>query len=148
VVFLLLAAAMYGVDRALPGLRFDFPGRRELVWIVAACGFGVAVAAAIAFAIHRTTIDPRKPERTRALVTGGVYRFSRNPIYLGDTVLLLAWALYLANPLAFAIVPAFVAWMNAFQIAAEERFLRARFGAAYHEYGARVRRWLGVSGLK
>lgn len=143
VVAIALAAAMYGVSEALPGLDLRFPASRALAALLAAAGLAVMLSAAFLFLRHRTTIDPRKPERSSTLLTGGVYRWSRNPIYLADVLLLLAWATYLAHPLALALVPAFVAWMNAFQIAPEERILRERFGVAYEDYRRRVGRWLG-----
>ena len=143
VVALVLGAAMYGADRAVAALRVDPPGGRMLVWLLAGFGLLIAGSAVVSIVRAHTTVDPRKPERTTALVTSGMYRWSRNPVYLGDTLLLLAWATYLANPLAFALAPLFVAWMNVFQIAPEERMLRERFGEAYQEYCRRVGRWLG-----
>ena len=82
------------------------------------------------------------PDRSAALVAGGIYRSSRNPMYLGFLLLLAAWACWLANPLALAGLPAFVLYLNRFQIAPEERALRARFGDAYDGYARAVRRWL------
>jgi protein-S-isoprenylcysteine O-methyltransferase Ste14 len=143
VVTVVLAAAMYAADRMFPGLRVASFASALLAWVLAGSGLLIFVSAIVSIVRAGTTIDPRKPELTRKLVTGGMYRWSRNPVYLGDVLLLLAWATYLANPIAFAMVPVFVAWMNAFQIAPEERLLRARFGDAYEQYCRRVRRWLG-----
>jgi protein-S-isoprenylcysteine O-methyltransferase Ste14 len=72
----------------------------------------------------------------------GVYRWTRNPMYLGMAVLLLAWGLWLANGAALAVISLFVAYLNRFQIAPEERALQARFGDEFTAYRARVRRWL------
>jgi protein-S-isoprenylcysteine O-methyltransferase Ste14 len=63
-------------------------------------------------------------------------------MYLGIVLALLGWAAFLANAAALAVVPAFVAWMNAFQIAPEERALAAKFGAAFSGYREKVRRWI------
>ena len=71
--------------------------------------------------------------------TGG---YSRNPMYLGFLLLLLALACYLMNVAAMALLPLFVLYMNRFQIAPEERFLLQKFGAEYQAYCERVRRWL------
>jgi protein-S-isoprenylcysteine O-methyltransferase Ste14 len=76
------------------------------------------------------------------MVTSGVYRHTRNPMYLGMLCLLGAWAAWLGNAAALLGLPAFVAYMNRFQIAPEERALAQRFGAAFDAYAARVRRWL------
>jgi protein-S-isoprenylcysteine O-methyltransferase Ste14 len=141
---ILLGAAMYAADRSFPGLRLDDPpGRRLLTWLLAVGGLGMAISAVVSIVRARTTVNPLKPERTSTLITSGMYRWSRNPIYLGDTLVLLAWATYLATPLAFAMVPVFVIWMSAFQIAPEERMLRERFGPAYEAYCRRVGRWWG-----
>ena len=76
------------------------------------------------------------------MVSGGVYQFTRNPMYLGLLVTLLAWAAFLAKPLALLFLPVFVLYINSFQITPEERVLTSLFGAEYESYKARVRRWL------
>ncbi|AEY01096.1 S-isoprenylcysteine methyltransferase-like protein [Oceanimonas sp. GK1] len=94
--------------------------------------------------LHRadTTLLPFAPERASRLVTSGVFARSRNPIYLGDSLLLLAFALWLQSWPALLGPVLFVLYMNRVQIAAEERALALRFGKAYADYCARVRRWL------
>lgn len=72
----------------------------------------------------------------------GIYRFTRNPMSLGFLVALLGWAVYLANVGAFLLLPAFVCYMNRFQIRPEEMALRERFGESFVAYQRRVRRWL------
>lgn len=96
----------------------------------------------MSFRRARTTVNPMKPDTASALVTGGIYRFTRNPMYLGDVLILLAIVVFFSHPLGLAGVVLFVAWMNLLQIPAEERALRARFGEAYDAYRARVRRWV------
>jgi protein-S-isoprenylcysteine O-methyltransferase Ste14 len=76
------------------------------------------------------------------LVTTGVYRFTRNPMYLGLLLTLLAWAAFLFNPVALLFVPIFVLYINRFQIKPEEQVLSSLFGAEYMAYKGRVRRWL------
>jgi len=87
-------------------------------------------------------VNPLKPDSASALVVAGIYRWTRNPMYLGMATVLAAWGLYLANIGALAGVALFVAYMNRFQIAPEERALEARFGADFAAYRGRVRRWL------
>jgi len=72
----------------------------------------------------------------------GIYRFTRNPMYVGLALVLLGWAALLSSPWALLGPLVFVLYINRFQIAPEERVLSAKFGAAYTEYIARVRRWL------
>lgn len=105
-------------------------------------GLAIGLVAVAACWRARTTIHPNHPMRTTALVTWGVFRVSRNPMYLCQLLCLLAWAAYLSNPLALALAPLFVLYLNRFQIAPEERALAALFGARYSAYKSAVRRWL------
>jgi protein-S-isoprenylcysteine O-methyltransferase Ste14 len=82
------------------------------------------------------------PHESSALVTDGLYRFSRNPIYVADALVLVAVALLVANALALLVLPLFVAYLDRFQIRPEERALRERFGAQFEAYCREVRRWL------
>lgn len=105
-------------------------------------GAAIAVAALLGFARAGTTVEPREPGRASELVTGGLYRFTRNPMYLGMALVLVAGALRVWHPVA-AIAPLFfVLWIDRFQVQPEERALRERFGGAYREYCGRVRRWV------
>jgi protein-S-isoprenylcysteine O-methyltransferase Ste14 len=87
-------------------------------------------------------VDPRTPAAASSLVVGGIYRVTRNPMYLGFLLVLLALALYLGTLTAFVVLPLFVVYLNEFQIKPEESALRARFGSAFDSYASRVRRWL------
>ncbi len=95
-----------------------------------------------AFRASRTTINPLKLDHASALVTGGVYRVTRNPMYVGVMLLLLAWGIYLSSLLSLAGLPVFVMYITRFQIQPEERVLRNIFGEKYSSYEKRVRRWL------
>ena len=87
-------------------------------------------------------MNPIKASAASSLVTGGVYRFTRNPMYLGLSITLMGWAVFLSNPLALLAVPLFVLYMEKFQINPEERVLSSLFGAEYAAYEEKVRRWL------
>ena len=89
-----------------------------------------------------TTIVPTHPERATRLVTSGMYRFSRNPMYLGATLILLAIGLYFDDGLALLPVPLFAVYLHFFQIIPEERALDRLFGEEYSDYKKRVRRWI------
>jgi protein-S-isoprenylcysteine O-methyltransferase Ste14 len=82
------------------------------------------------------------PKESTSLRTGGVYRISRNPMYLGVYATVLASALYTMNPLIF-IVGAFVVYVHHSIVLAEEEHLRGSFGSEYAEYCRRVRRYIG-----
>ncbi len=141
-VTLIAGAAMWLVARVLPSLSLKLPAGVTVALLLAAAGLAILALAVASFLRARTTISPLKPESTAALVTSGLYRYSRNPMYLGLSLLLLAWGVYLANMLAFVVLPFFTAYMNRYQIEPEERALAQRFGDTYQAYRARVRRWL------
>jgi protein-S-isoprenylcysteine O-methyltransferase Ste14 len=106
-------------------------------------GLSFDLAGLLAFRASRTTVNPMRPERASALVTRGVYRITRNPMYVGMAFLLLAWGVYLAHWPALLLGPAaYVLYLNRFQIAPEERVLLGLFGEEYRAYMSRVRRWL------
>ena len=109
---------------------------------LAALGAGLDLSGLWAFRRARTTFSPMRPERSAAVVQTGIYRITRNPMYLGLVLILLGLALYLASPWALLGPLVFAAYITRFQIMPEERVLAARFGAAYADYSARVRRWL------
>lgn len=128
--------------RVLPAVNLEFPARTI---VAATCGLtGVLLSAlgVASFRRARTTVNPLTPDAATTLVVSGVYRFTRNPMYLGFLFLLLAEIVWLANPLALLVAPAFVLYLNRFQIVPEEKALQARFGADFNAYAAQVRRWL------
>jgi protein-S-isoprenylcysteine O-methyltransferase Ste14 len=139
---LVVAAGMWLIARYLPALSFDIPARRSLVVLFFCLGGIVAVPAITAFRSAETTVDPRDPGKATRLVVAGVYRYSRNPMYLGLLFLLIAWAFYLSNLVAFAGVPLFVLAMNRLQIQPEEAAMEAKFGDEFRAYRESVRRWL------
>ncbi len=140
ILMVLGALAMGAVSFALPVAA---PGWR---WVAAAAIFAVAgvfgFPAIRAFARAGTTINPVRIEGASALVTGGVFGITRNPMYVSLTLLLLAVAAALGNPWALAGPMFFALWINRLQIVPEERVLRAKFGADYAGYCGRVRRWI------
>lgn len=142
VVVVIVAAAMWGLAAALPSLAMDFAARLPLAIGLAAAGILIVLICGAAFFRTKTSVMPHDPGRASALVCTGLYRFSRNPMYLGMLLVLLGWALFLAHPAAALLLPLYVIYMNRFQIIPEERALAAKFGAAFAEYRKRVRRWL------
>ena len=138
----LFAAAMYGVSRVTPGATFVIPGRIGIAIGLALLATVIALAGVVAFRANKTTVNPLNPGAASAVVSSGVYRYSRNPMYLGLLLALAAWAAYLSYALAALFLPAFVAYINRFQIEIEERALLAKFGPAFSQYMAAVRRWV------
>ncbi len=133
---------MWAVAEVGPQVDLALQARYVVAGALVVVGLGFDLLGLIAFRASRTTVNPLKPERSTALVTGGVYRVTRNPMYLGMALLLLAWAVYLSSLLPLAGPVVFVLYITRFQIRPEERALQARFGDDFARYAARVRRWL------
>ena len=96
----------------------------------------------MSFRRARTTVNPLKPETSAALVSTGVYSFTRNPMYLGMALALFAWAVYLSSVWSLLGPVLFALYITRFQIVPEERVLDGLFGASFAAYKKRVRRWL------
>ena len=139
-----VAGCMYGAAALLPHTVLALPPAMRLgaALALAAAGACLDLAGLVSFRKARTTVNPLNPQSSSAVVTTGVYRFTRNPMYLGMALILLGWTLYLASPWGLLGPLVFAAYITRFQIVPEERALQARFGAAFTAYRARVRRWL------
>jgi len=135
-------AAGYGAHRLLPIRVWPEPRALEslLGWGLLVAGVLLAVSAAYLFRRAGTTPNPTKP--TSALVIWGPYRFTRNPMYVGMTMLYLGGTLLLNDPWPLAFLPVVIALVQRYVIAREEAYLERKFGDAYRAYRARVRRWI------
>ena len=141
-VLLISAVAMWLLSRVTPVLDFVLPYATGIALSIAVPGLVVAVEGVRAFRRRATTVNPTKPGEASSMVTEGVYRYTRNPMYLGLGCCTFAWGLYLQNFAAVMFVAVFVAYMTYFQIKPEERALLETFGAEYREFSSRVRRWI------
>jgi protein-S-isoprenylcysteine O-methyltransferase Ste14 len=142
VVALLCAAAMWYVAGHTPAVVLPATIRIAAAALLLVAGFAVMLAGVLSFRRVKTTVNPLKPETATALVTSGVYRYTRNPMYLGMLVVLLAWAVYLSAPATVVGIVVFWLYIERFQIRPEEKALVALFGSTFTDYSSRVRRWL------
>lgn len=110
--------------------------------LLAGTGVAIALAGVLQFRHAGTTVDPRVPHKAQTLVVAGVFRYTRNPMYVGMLLVLCGWAVALGSTLAALACPAFFLWIDRLQIPFEERHISARFGDAYLSYCQQVRRWL------
>jgi protein-S-isoprenylcysteine O-methyltransferase Ste14 len=117
-------------------LRFFF------VYLIAVMGVAIGLAGVISFKRARTTVNPLKPENCSALVDSGVFKFTRNPMYLALLFALIAWGLFLESIYELAWGACFFLYMNRFQIQPEELALIEQFGEQFVKYTQRVRRWI------
>lgn len=139
---LMVGVAMWGIAQVAPALIFDDYLRWGLAAVLVAIGVSFAAAGFIAFRRAKTTINPMQPEKATSLVSTGVYRITRNPMYVGLLFLLTAWAVILSSPWSLLGLVVFYLWISRFQIVPEERSLITLFGEEYVRYTAKVRRWL------
>ncbi|WP_437395106.1 methyltransferase family protein [Flagellimonas lutimaris] len=140
-VMMIFGGLMYLLDKYLPVGEFEFFGKRVLVMLLFGLGILVILISVIQFFITKTTVDPLNPKKTSNLVTNGVYKFTRNPMYLGMLLFLLAFGLKLGNAFNTLIAAGFVSYMNRFQIKPEEKVLKETFGKEYNIYRKLTRRW-------
>lgn len=141
-VTVVFAALMWLISRLTPGVTLPATLKLTCLLVFAAAGAFIGLSAVVSFRKAQTTVNPLTPEACSSLVDSGVFKFSRNPMYLALLFALAAWALFLGNIYSLALNGLFVAYMNRFQIRPEERALEAAFGDVFIEYRRRVRRWL------
>ncbi|WP_201584378.1 methyltransferase family protein [Psychrobacter jeotgali] len=140
--FAVVGGTMYLVSKQVPKFDYSLTGSKVLASVVAISGVTLGIKGVIEFKKEQTTPNPHTPDKATALVTQGVYQYSRNPMYFGLLTVLIAWGLYLSNLLAFLLLPLFIIIMNRLQIKPEERVLAEKFGKTYQAYKAKVRRWI------
>ena len=125
-----------------PGFSLELPAKATVGAAFGLLGLIICTLGVVEFRRARTTVNPTRPQSASSLVTSGIYSHTRNPMYLGLLLLLGGWAVVVANLIAFLALPAFVLYLNQFQIKPEERALMSHFGDQFKAYCSRVRRWI------
>ena len=141
-VVLLVSVAMAGIAWFTPSIEIGKTVQFIGGSIAIAVGVLIVARGARTFWRHHTTINPVDIEQASALVTDGIFRYSRNPMYVGFTIVLIGWVVCLAAPWALIGPLGFVLFTTRFQIIPEERMMHVKFGQAYDNYRAKVRRWV------
>lgn len=137
-VTLVIGAGMY----LLGGTVAASPLRLAIALAFLGAALVFMLPALRSFRKARTTVNPIRIDQASSLVTGGVYRRTRNPMYLGMALVLCGWATWLGGIAVWLGPVALLLWLDRFQIRPEERALSALFGAEYDAYRTRTRRWL------
>jgi len=140
VVTLVFGLLIYCSADLLPSLIFEL--QNSLALLFAITGLGVIAAAIIPFVKLKTTVNPLAPKSATALVTDGVFRLSRNPMYLGMLLLIISVSIYTGAVASVILLPSFVVYIRVFQILPEEQAMRELFPDAYQAYCKQVRRWI------
>ena len=139
---LLCVAAMWSLSLITPALGLTKGIRWLLTGVFVLVGISFDLRGLLVFLQARTSINPMKPHQASSLVVSGVYRRTRNPMYVGLACMLVAFAIFLDAPVALIGVAAFVGYITRFQIQPEESALLQKFGEAYQDYCEQVPRWL------
>ena len=139
-LFVLGIVAGWSLHRAFPLSLIGSAGGALVGWLLIALGTGLSLRAVATFRGARTTIQPNRPAST--LVTHGPFRLSRNPMYLGLSLVYLGVTLLMNSIWTLLFLPLVIAILHFTVIRKEERYLAATFDIAYDEYRRRVRRWL------
>lgn len=106
-------------------------------------GFVIIFSATKEFKKSETTVNPMKPETSTSLVTSGIFKYTRNPMYVGLTSILLASCFYFSSLLGIIVyVPLFILYITVFQIIPEEEIMKGLFNDEYLDYCSKVRRWI------
>lgn len=142
IVALICALGMWGIADIWPALIVSFPYQSVVAYSLIAVGLAIDLVSILAFRKAKTTVTPLAPEKTSSLVVEGLYRFTRNPMYLGMLFILTGIAVLLGSPVNFIVLLGFVTYITAFQIKPEEARLEDIFGPEYDQYKQQVRRWL------
>ena len=142
IVTALFAVAMWMLSSYPPLLPLPALTRVSIALVILVIGIGFSMAGMASFSRAKTTVNPLKPESTTSLVSSGVYRFTRNPMYVGMLLVLVAWGVYLSSVWTWIGPLALWLYLTQFQIKPEERVLTKMFGAEFEAYKAKVRRWL------
>ena len=140
VVWLVCALIMKSIAYVLPFVAL--PHLPIVALVMTLIGIGAGIAGILSFYKARTTINPLEPSQATHFVSEGIYKLSRNPMYVGLVCCLVSWAIWLSYLLPWLGVLLFIAYITHFQIIPEERVLRQKFGDEYQNYCLKVRRWL------
>ncbi len=139
---LLFISAMFIVGSLLESMSYSFPGQTMVSLLLFLAGLLFVLAGGAAFRKVGTTVNPLQPEKSTTLVTSGIYARSRNPMYVGFLLWLVAAAIFIGNLLNAVLVVLYLLIADTIYIAREERALAKLFGDDYEAYRQRVRRWL------
>jgi len=139
---LIFATLMYLLAKYLPIMSLFSEPITKISYVFIIMGIVLDLFAVSQFLRSKTTVNPIKPKNTNNIVSTGIYRISRNPMYLGMLFLLTGWAIHLAALTPFLLLPVFIVVLTLQQIIPEEKILAQKFGDTYLHYKQQVRRWI------
>ena len=118
------------------------PYKNSTSFLILLVGSLILINTVFKFIKSKTTVNPVKFKKVNKLVTSGIYKYSRNPMYLGMILIIISTSIFYLN--YFSVVTPFIFyfWINRFQIKREEIFLKEKFGEEYLSYMSKTRRWI------
>ncbi|MEM9329791.1 MAG: isoprenylcysteine carboxylmethyltransferase family protein [Pseudomonadota bacterium] len=139
---LIFAGLIWLSDLYLPQFSFEFTGQAYVAGVLFFIGVMIDILSMRLFAKAKTTVNPFQPQNSKALVTTGIYAYTRNPMYLAMIFFLCAFGIWVGSWMFMPIVVVFVWLISELQIKAEESVLSEKFGEEYTRYCQSVRRWV------
>ena len=140
ILVLILTSLVYFSSTKLESIYL--PYRQKVSVLILIIGIVVIISPVFDFIKSKTTVNPIKFQNVNRLVTTGIYRYSRNPMYLGMILIIISTTVYYLNFLSVFSPLIFYIWINKFQISREEIFLEGKFGNEYLKYKSKTRRWI------
>ena len=140
IVALFCGLGIYCSRYLFPTFSFDYSILISIIFVLT--GFFVFLSAIRSFKKHETTVDPLNPEKASSLVTNGVFKYSRNPMYLGVLLILCSISIQFSLIGGLIIIPIFVLFITKYQIIPEEKAMKNLFKKDFQLYKEKTRRWL------
>lgn len=133
---------MWLIKKLSAQTQFIFEYQKEISVLLFFLGVVIGLLALYTFQKAKTSVDPLNPEKASSLVVIGIYKYSRNPMYLALLFVLLAFFVRLGNFYNLSIIVLYIIYITEFQIKPEETVLTNLFGEEYLNYKLNVRRWI------
>ena len=118
----------------------SIPYRTLFSIVILSIGILIIINPVVKFIKSKTTVNPVEFKNVEKLVTSGIYKYSRNPMYLGMIMIIISTTVYYLNFYSLLTPFIFYFWINRFQIKREEVFLEEKFGQEYLSYNTKTRR--------
>ena len=139
-IVLVLVISIYFSSKKIDLINIPF--QLQISFFILSIGLLIFLYPVLQFIKSKTTVDPIKFKKVNKLVTSGIFKYSRNPMYLGMLMVVLSTSIFYLNIFSILTPFLFIFWINKFQIKREEAFLTEKFGKEYLSYKNKTRRWL------
>ena len=140
ILVLILVVSIYMSQYQLETTHLPYNNSISLVILLV--GALILINPVFKFIKSKTTVNPVKFVKVNKLVTSGIYKYSRNPMYLGMILIIISTSIFYLNYYSVLTPFIFYFWINKFQIKREEIFLKEKFGKDYLSYMSKTRRWI------